>query len=149
MFQQGIDMYEKRYYKIIPKNLDIYKKQEPPEHQIPEEFRKKVENLAFIVEDEPSEEVRRREDLGPHDTLFGLYTGIPLDERGSFYGTGIVMPDTITIYQNPIEEEANGDPALRRTIVFDTVWHEVGHYLGLDEEEIRAREAEKGIGHYH
>ena len=33
-------MYEKRYYKIIPKNLDIYKKEEPPEHQIPEEFRK-------------------------------------------------------------------------------------------------------------
>jgi len=115
---------------------------------IPQKFRVKVENLAFIVEDEPSEEVRRRENLGPHETLFGLYTGIPIDERGSMYG-GMVMPDTITIYQKPIEEESEGDPALRRTIVFDTVWHEVGHYLGLDEEEIRTREAEKGIGHYH
>lgn len=116
---------------------------------LPKKFQDKVRNLVFIVADEPNEETRRREHLGPHDTLFGLYTGIPLDERGSFYGTGIVMPDTITIYQRPIEEEASGDPGLRRTIVFDTVWHEVGHYLGLDEEEIREREHEKGIGHYH
>lgn len=116
--------------------------------EIPEKFRSKVENLVFIVEDEPDEETRAREGLGEHETLFGLYTGIPVTARGDMYG-GLVMPDTIHIYQKPMEEEAAGDPALLRTIVFDTVWHEVGHYLGLDEEEVRKREHQKGIGHYH
>lgn len=115
---------------------------------IPDKFREKIENVAFIVEDEPSEEVRVQERLGEHDTLFGLYTGIPITLRGDHYGMGMTMPDTITIYQGPIEEEAAGDEALIRVIVADTVWHEVGHYLGLNEEEVQRLEAERGIGHY-
>lgn len=133
--------------------------------QIPERYREKVRNVAFIVEDEPSEEVRREHSLGPDETLFGLYTGIPITARGSDYGVGYLLPDTIIIYQKPIEAEARDltlegqlqvaqDPhgafaTLVRQIVIDTVWHEVGHYLGLDEEEVQTREQERGIGHYH
>ena len=115
---------------------------------IPERFRAKVQNVAFIVEDEPSAETRRRENLPDGVTLFGLYTGVPVTARGDQYGVGMAVPDTIHIYQHPIEEAAEGDPALRRDIVFDTVWHEVGHYLGLGEAEVQARERARGIGHY-
>ncbi|HWB33724.1 MAG TPA: metallopeptidase family protein [Candidatus Paceibacterota bacterium] len=73
---------------------------------IPEKFRAKVENVAFLVEDEPSEEVRREEGLADNETLLGLYRGIPHTARGDYYGVGNVLPDTITLYQWPIEDEA-------------------------------------------
>ncbi len=112
---------------------------------IPEKFRAKLKNVAFLVEDEPSKEIRHQEKLEENETLFGLYTGMPMTARGDNYGVGPTMPDTITIYQRPIEDEANGDMARLRELVRDTVWHEVAHYLGLDENEVRKREEEKGI----
>ena len=112
---------------------------------VPEKFRKRMKNVAFLAEDEPSWSVRRQEKLTDNETLFGLYAGVPVSARGDFYGVGPTMPDTITIYQKPIEEEAKGDSARIRKFVHDTVWHEVAHYLGLDEEEVRKREEERGI----
>lgn len=112
---------------------------------IPEKFRVKLKNVAFIVEDEPSEEVRVQEDLLEDETLLGLYTGIPATARGDNYGVGPTMPDTIIIYQYPIEEEAGGNYTRLRELVFNTVWHEVAHYLGLDEEGVERREKERGI----
>ena len=110
---------------------------------VPEKFRAKVKNVGFIVEDEPSEEVRKAEGLAPDETLFGYYHGIPRTARGDWYGIGYTPPDTIVIYQWPIEDEAHGDGEYLRQIVEGTVWHEVGHYLGLDEAEIRALEAKR------
>lgn len=110
--------------------------------RIPEQFRKLIDNVAFFVEDEPSALVREKEGLGPHETLLGYYHGIPTDERGEGYG-GLVMPDTIFIYQKPIEEEAGRDPERIREVVAETVWHEIGHHFGLDEHEVRAREHKK------
>jgi predicted Zn-dependent protease with MMP-like domain len=109
---------------------------------LPEKYRKKVNNVAFIVEQEPSFEVRTKEGLSEEETLLGLYTGIPLTLRGEGYGIGLTLPDTIHIYQGPIEEEAEGDPVRIQQIVFDTVWHEVAHYFGLDEDAVMRREAE-------
>ncbi|HET8580893.1 MAG TPA: metallopeptidase family protein [Candidatus Paceibacterota bacterium] len=116
---------------------------------IPEQYRAKVKNVAFLIEDEPDEETRQEEGLAPDETLFGLYRGVPISARGDEYGMGMYMPDTITIYQQPIEAEAAGDPELIRRIVADTVWHEVGHYLGFDEDAIRAKEHERGMDDYH
>lgn len=113
---------------------------------LPERFREKVKNVAFLVEDEPSQEVRIREGLQEGETLLGYYSGVPLSARGEQYS--FVLPDTITIYQKPIEDEAQGDTEYMRHVVFDTVWHEVGHYLGLDEDGVQEKEYEKGIGHY-
>lgn len=110
---------------------------------VPERFRDKIKNVGFIVEDEPDKEVRREEGLEPHETLLGLYRGVPLSERGDTYGVGMTLPDTITIYQLPIEEAAGGDPAEIRRIVRETIWHEVGHYFGLDEHEVRIREEKR------
>lgn len=110
---------------------------------IPERFRKRLKNVAFLVEDEPSEEVRRREGLLGDETLLGYYAGIPLNQRGEFYGVGPTMPDTITIFQKPVEEEAEESCESVRKVAADTVWHEVAHYLGLDEEEVQRREKKR------
>lgn len=109
---------------------------------IPEKFKQQVKNVAFIVEDEPSPDVLKENGIAPGDTLFGLYTGIPLTGRGSDYGVGMVLPDTIHIYQHPIEESCNGDAACIKKEVFDTVWHEVAHYFGFDEDSVMRRELE-------
>jgi predicted Zn-dependent protease with MMP-like domain len=117
--------------------------------RLPEWARAKVENVALLVEDEPSEEVRAEHHLGHDETLLGHYHGIPVTARGEEYG-GLVMPDTITIFKEPIldaaEEEAGIDASDEvflghvRRIVYETVWHEYAHYLGMDEEEVRHRE---------
>ncbi len=122
---------------------------------LPEWVKKKIKNVAVLVEDEPSAEVRAREGLGPHETLLGYYHGVPLSERGDVYGVGgAVLPDTITIFQNPILDAAAEDaPGASediykecvRKMVADTVWHEFAHHFGMDEHEVRMREDERGI----
>ena len=107
---------------------------------IPGKFREKIQNVALLVEDEPSEEMRIREDLAGDETLFGLYQGIPATVRGDTYGVGPTLPDTITLFQRPIEEDAGGIPEEIRRMVAETIWHEYAHYFGMDEEEVRFRE---------
>jgi len=112
---------------------------------LPEKFRSKIENVAILLEDEPSDAVRREEGLGPHETLLGLYQGIPLSERGEGYGVGPTLPDTITLYKRPILAEAEEIDRDVGRVVSETIWHEFGHYFGLDEDEVRRREDEKGF----
>ena len=111
---------------------------------LPEWVRQKIDNVAILVEDEPSGAVRQAEELVDDETLLGYYHGIPLSERGTGYGVGMVLPDTITIYQVPIEEEAEGDPEKIKKVVADTVWHEVAHHFGMDEGEVHEREVRDG-----
>jgi len=72
-------------------------------------------------------------EVEPDDALFGLYHGTPLTERDSFYGNA--LPDRISIYQFPIEDECEDDEDIRQCVA-ETVIHEFGHYFGLSEEEI-------------
>lgn len=113
---------------------------------LPEKFRKRIRNVALLVADEPSEEQRREEGLGPDETLLGLYQGIPNTARGDTYGIGPTLPDTVTLFQQPIEEAAGGDPAEMRKIVVETIWHEFAHYFGMDEDAVRRREDERDSG---
>ncbi len=115
--------------------------------RVPERFKKRIQNVALLVEDEPNEEVRRTQQLGVHATLLGLYQGIPATERGEGYSG--VLPDTITLYRLPLMEEAEailedrrpGDYSNAvRLAVRETLWHEIGHYFGMTEEEIQGRE---------
>jgi len=101
--------------------------------EIPKRFRDAMTNVAIVVEDEPSADVL--DDLGiePPDTLFGLYQGTPLPERAWAFGN--TLPDRISIYQGPIEDECETDDEVRDAII-ETVIHEFGHYFGLSEEEI-------------
>jgi predicted Zn-dependent protease with MMP-like domain len=72
-------------------------------------------------------------DLWPDHTLLGLYQGVPLPDRGHSYGH--VLPDHITIFQQPIEAFYH-TPEEIQAAVRETVIHEVGHYFGLDDERI-------------
>ena len=101
--------------------------------EIPRRFRKAMKNVAVVVEDEPPPHVLEDMDVEPGDTLFGLYQGTPLTQRG--WGYGNTLPDRISIYQKPIEEACEDDDEIRDCVA-ETVIHEFGHYFGLSEEEI-------------
>ncbi len=108
--------------------------------QLPQWVREKIKNAAILVEDEPSQEDREAEGLGDDETLLGLYKGIPLSARGGEYGVGMTMPDTITLYQVPIEEAAEEDGLPVAQVIAETIWHEFAHHFGMDEHEVRSRE---------
>lgn len=112
---------------------------------IPGKFHDKVKNVAFVIEDEPSRDVREQEGLSESETLLGYYHGIPLSARGDAYGVGPTFPDVITIYYLPTIEMAEEDGVAVREIVEDTIRHEVAHYLGMDEAEVRKWEADKKL----
>ncbi|MBM3261049.1 metallopeptidase family protein [Candidatus Kaiserbacteria bacterium] len=114
--------------------------------RLPQWVRDKIKNVALLVEDGPSEELRALEGLDEDETLLGYYHGIPLAARGEEYGIGMTMPDTITLFRLPILEVAQEDRLDVRDVIADTIWHEVGHHFGMDEHEVREREREHGIG---
>jgi len=99
--------------------------------KLPRPFRQKLKNIAVVVEDWADDETLEDVGIEPPDTLYGLYRGVDLTQRDSFYGN--VLPDTIHIYQGPIEEDC-ADPEEMAELVRDVVVHEVGHYFGLDDE---------------
>ena len=101
--------------------------------EIPRRFRAAMNNVAVIVEDEPSRELLAEMEMEPGETLFGLYQGTPLTERG--WGYGNALPDRISIYQRPIEQACEDEEEIRDCIA-ETVIHEFGHYFGMSEEEI-------------
>jgi predicted Zn-dependent protease with MMP-like domain len=111
--------------------------------RLPEWVREKITNVALLVEDEPSMEVRKQEGLGDDETLLGLYHGIPLSARGEHYGVGMTMPDTITLYQFSIEDEAAETGKDVRDVIAETIWHEFAHHFGIDEGEVRRREQKR------
>ena len=106
---------------------------------IPKRFRREMTNLAIVVEDEPSLELLREMEIEPPDSLYGLYQGTPLPERAWAHGNA--LPDRITLYQKPIEEDCEDeDEDEVRAVIGETLIHEVGHYFGLSEDEIEAIE---------
>lgn len=109
--------------------------------KIPEPFKGTLQNVAFVIEDEPSKAQRKEMKIGSNHTLLGLYEGIPQTSRGVNYS--MVLPDKITIFKKPILAVAQNNPERIRQEVADTVWHEVGHHFGLSETEIRKREKKR------
>ncbi|MDO8518369.1 MAG: metallopeptidase family protein [bacterium] len=101
-------------------------------HAIPERFRGKIQNVAFLIE----EEVLTKD-------LLGFYHGIPATARGDGYGIGATLPDTITLYQKTIEEYATYSNLAVAQVVRDTIWHEVAHHFGYDEHQVRTKEAKR------
>lgn len=106
---------------------------------IPERFVARLENVAIVIADEPTPSQRKENHLKPGSTLLGLYQGVPLTMRGDHYG-GMVIPDKITIFKNPILSASGGDKEAIRELVRSTVWHEIAHYFGYDDNTIRERE---------
>ncbi len=91
---------------------------------IPQRFRREMQNLALVVEEEPNAELLAKMEIEPPDSLYGLYQGIPLPERTWEHGNA--LPDCITLFQRPIEEDHEAEDEIRAAIG-ETLIHEVGH----------------------
>ena len=110
-------MDQQRFEELVAQALD----------DLPEAFREKLTNVAIIVEDLPPEEPKRG------GLLLGLFHGVPRTEKSVFSST---PPDRIFLYQRNIEAICHNDVEVRRQIRA-TLLHEVGHYFGLSEDELR------------
>jgi len=101
--------------------------------ELPSPYRDWLANLDVVVERRPRRHHLHEAGLGPGETLFGLYEGVPLTERGSDYG--LVLPDKITIFQEPLERAFSNDvdvvEEVRRTVL-----HELAHHFGMGDEEL-------------
>ena len=104
---------------------------------IPKRFRRAMNNVAIVVEEEPAADLLAEMAIEPPDTLLGLYQGIPLTERRWDYGNA--LPDRILLFQGPLERESDDETDLV-VAIGETLIHEIGHYFGLSEEEIEAIE---------
>jgi predicted Zn-dependent protease with MMP-like domain len=91
---------------------------------LPADLRAQMSNVEIVVEDEPPRGSR----------LLGLYQGIPLTRRGSYYGG--VLPDKITIYRGPLVRLYGDDPERLRREVRRVVLHEVAHHFGISDERL-------------
>jgi predicted Zn-dependent protease with MMP-like domain len=102
----------------------------------PQPYRGRLDNIAFLVEDEPTPEQAVKLKLGPNGLLFGLYEGVPLTDRG---GATKLLPDKITIFRRPLLAVSRTEEELKQNIG-RTVWHEIAHYFGLDHKRIHELE---------
>ena len=112
-----------RFERLVARALD----------SLPPDFARLLENVAVVIEEEPTAEELESVGLDPkRDELFGLYQGVPRSERDSFYDE---LPDRIVVYRGPIERCCRTPGEMRRE-VRDTVVHELGHHFGLDEDQM-------------
>ena len=112
-----------RFQRLVRRALD----------EIPSPYRDWLDNIDILIERRPTARHRREAGLGPDETLLGLYEGVPRTERDSGYG--MVLPDRITIFQEPIQRECSTEAELVEE-VRDTVLHELAHHFGIDDEEL-------------
>ena len=102
---------------------------------MPDEFARYLDNVQVVIEDEPSPALLRSLGLNPRrDTLFGLYQGVPLHQRGGAFGGA--LPDKISIFYHPLMRACTSPERIRRQ-VRKTVIHEIAHFFGLDDAAIR------------
>ena len=99
---------------------------------LPEEFKRRLDNVDLIVEEWPSRRHLREQGLGSPYQLLGLYEGIPLTER---HGYNLVLPDKITVFQHPIEAICGNAEEIVEEVK-KTVIHEIAHHFGIDDERL-------------
>jgi len=97
---------------------------------LPLAIKQSLKNLDVIIEEWPAPD--ETQDLEPDYILFGMYTGVPLTERE---GSITELPDRISIYRQPILRHCSTRIQVEKEIR-TTLWHEVGHYLGLGEDDL-------------
>jgi predicted Zn-dependent protease with MMP-like domain len=99
---------------------------------LPQQYANQLDNVDFVLRRAPSPRDRRRLGLG-NSVLYGLYEGVPLTQRGSGYDR--VLPDRITLYWGALvrsfPDEDELDEEVRKTL-----YHEIAHYFGMDEDEL-------------
>lgn len=105
--------------------------------ELPEDFRRRLENIAVIVEEEPDPEVLAELEVPEDEDLFGLFEGPNVFERNADFSAGGVpdLPARVLIYRGPLLRACSSRAELQREIR-DTLVHEIGHYFGLEDEEM-------------
>jgi predicted Zn-dependent protease with MMP-like domain len=91
---------------------------------LPDDLRDAMSNVEVVVEDEPPAGM----------PLFGLYQGVPLTRRTSFYAA---LPDKISIYRGPLVRSYGGDPQALRRMIKRVVLHEIAHHFGISDERLQ------------
>ena len=120
-------MDHEEFEKLVAEGLD----------SVPEEFLQYLENVAVIVEDNPTFEQVQKLKLRPYSLLFGLYEGVSLKGRALSYNTS--LPDKITIFKHPLVGHSS-DLAQLKANIKHTLWHEIAHHYGLGHDRIHELE---------
>lgn len=106
--------------------------------ELPEKYVSRLQNVVITYADEPDHSQRKKLNLRGNQSLFGLYEGVPLTQRGNGFSGQI--PDKITLFKLPLFYFSRGDPGKFKTQVKHTLWHEIAHYFGLNHERIHELE---------
>ena len=101
---------------------------------LPAEYARLLDAVAVVVEDEPPPSVLQDLDIEDGEELLGLYQGLSLNDE-SFFRTGGQAPAQISLYRGPILRQCDTEAEMRREIT-DTLVHELGHHVGLDDDEM-------------
>ncbi len=99
---------------------------------IPEPFASALDEVAIVIDDEPTPEQRRENEIADDDTLYGLYEGVPRTEWGADWAP---IPNRITLFRLPLEADF-ADPDELADEVWATVIHELAHHLGIDDARL-------------
>lgn len=102
--------------------------------KLPLRYRRRLEGVAVVVEDEPTPEQRKQLGLAPKEYLFGLYDGVPLTDPDR-YSSPVAFPDRIILYQRTFERACANRHEVEEEIRL-TIIHETGHHFGLDEDHL-------------
>ena len=122
-------MQKKDFELLVKKGIDV----------IPKEFLEKLDNVEIVIEDDPTVEQLKKLKIKNNSLIFGLYEGVPKTKR---WGYAQVLPDKITIFKNQIEKSCQDENKIKE-IVKDTVWHEIAHHFGMDEQRVRKAECQR------
>lgn len=106
--------------------------------EVPKVVRDKIINVGFVVEDSVRAARQTERQIKSRGMLLGLYQGVPLPKRSAYYSG--VLPDKITLFKDSIEHLAGLDLKRIRQTIRHVVHHEIGHYLGMNEQQVRAWE---------
>lgn len=123
-----LDISDEQFQELIDRAFD----------SLPKTHRDRVQNVAILFADMPDAEQRREAELLPHQTLLGLYQGIPLAQR---QGRETMLPDRITLFKYPLLMQAHDKESLYEAIRH-TLWHEIAHYYGLNHTDIHKLDGE-------
>jgi predicted Zn-dependent protease with MMP-like domain len=104
-------------------------------NKLPKVYSDEIDNVHIIIEDYPNDDIIHNMDTNKHE-LLGLYHGVPLTRRGTGYGVSPTVPDKISLYQKNIEAICRDDKEIAERIC-EVLLHEIGHYFGMNEREIR------------
>lgn len=99
---------------------------------VPQPFARALDEVAIVVEDRPSPELRRSMGLRPQDDLYGLFEGVARTEWGADWAA---FPNKITLFRVALEEDFPDEYDLEEQVRI-TVLHELAHYLGIDDDRL-------------